>query len=371
MPLRWIALASVVLAARLAAADPLLDALDTDDPRALSAAVTAIESAPASPDLADTLFAAARACEDRLQDPGRALVLYDRILRDLPSARVATAAERRAQRLRASVGAHGEHAQKAAELAQLIAASDTLSTDEVTRRASALSSAAWPGAPDAALFLAEVLRRHGDFTAAQARYADVVRTWPGSPQAISALRGGAGNALDAHRWSLAEELAHQLPIVEAADAVLRDDLLAAAAKGRRHGRLYGIAWIVFLLAFAALIASLTEAMLRGGRRLPALRPPFEVIFVVPLGALLVAISHSSNATASPVIIAVTITAAGFAWISGAALDLVRARGRSVRLRAVAHAVCCIGAALAIGYIMIIRRDLLDLLIETMQSGPER
>ncbi len=237
------------------------------------------------------------------------------------------------------------------------------------RRATALAIAPWPGAPDAALFIAELLRRLGRHDEAQVRYAAVVTNWPGSPQAIAALRGGAGNALDAHDWSLAETLAHQLPAAELADRILRDDLLAAAARGRVHGRVYAIAWAALLLAFAGLLASLVDAMLRGGRRLPSLRPPFEVIFIIPLGALLVAISHSTNATASPVILAVTITAAFFAWLSGATLDLLRGRGRSVRLRASLHALACIVSAVAIGYIMIMRNDLLDLLIETVRSGP--
>ena len=68
----------------------LLRGLDTDDPRALADAVTAIERAPATPELADVLFAAGRACEDRLYDPARALAIYERIVRELPDAGVST-----------------------------------------------------------------------------------------------------------------------------------------------------------------------------------------------------------------------------------------------------------------------------------------
>ena len=100
-----VVITSLVLAWRLAAADPLLDALDTEDPRALTLAVAAIERAAPAPYLADTLFAAGRACEDRLHDPVRALAIYDRIVREMPTARVSAAAERRAERLRAAIGA--------------------------------------------------------------------------------------------------------------------------------------------------------------------------------------------------------------------------------------------------------------------------
>jgi len=364
-----VVITSLVLAWRLAAADPLLDGLDTEDPRALALAIDAIEKAPVAPDLADTLFAAGRACEDRLHDPARALAIYERILRDLPTARVAAAAERRAERLRAGIGAHGEHVREAAELAELIASADTLPIDDVIRRASALAAAPWPGAPDAELWLAELLRRLGRYAEAQDHYAAVVTRWPRSPQATAALRGGAGNALDAHRWDLAEKLTRQLPVTELADRILHDDLLAAAAKGRRHGTFYLLAWIAFLVACAGMVASLADAILRGGRRLPSLRPPFEAIFLAPLALLLVVTSYTTNSTAAPVVAAIALCGAVLAWISGATLDLLRLRDRSVRARAVVHVACCFTAAVTLGYIMIIRRDLLELLIETIQAGP--
>jgi len=88
--------------------DSLVDRLATDDPAALADAVTAIERAPAD---ADALFAAGRACEDRLLDPARALSIYDRIQRELPDASVAASARRRAERLRQMIGGgHGAEA---------------------------------------------------------------------------------------------------------------------------------------------------------------------------------------------------------------------------------------------------------------------
>src|SRR5690606_22278549 len=111
------------------AIDQLLRGLDTDVPEELSEAVAAIERTPTSPELADVLFAAARACEDRLHDPPRALALYERILRELPDAGVAIAAERRAEQLQ---GAR-EHAREAKAFAELVADADTLAPAEVER----------------------------------------------------------------------------------------------------------------------------------------------------------------------------------------------------------------------------------------------
>ena len=92
-------------------ADPasLLRGLDTDDPAALATNIAAIEKAPTEPGLADVLFAAGRACEDRLHDPARALAIYERITRELPTAGVSIAAERRAKML---LGAR-DHAREA------------------------------------------------------------------------------------------------------------------------------------------------------------------------------------------------------------------------------------------------------------------
>jgi tetratricopeptide (TPR) repeat protein len=168
----------------------LLRGLDTDDPKALADAITAIERAPSSRELADVLFAAGRACEDRLYDPGRALALYERILRENADAGVSIAAGRRASVLRGS----REHALEAAQLAELIATADATAPPEVERRATELAAAAWPGAVDAALFLADWLCRTGRFREAQARYAKLLTDAPDANQIHVARRNAAGCA---------------------------------------------------------------------------------------------------------------------------------------------------------------------------------
>lgn len=363
-----IALAIVVFATAIAAAEPnLLDGLATDDPAALAQAVAAIEHAPTTPDLADALFGAARACEDRLLDPGRALALYDRIASELPAARVAQAAERRAAQLRAEIGPHREHAREAAELAQLIAIADTLTTDELVRRADALAAAPWPGASSAALWVADVLRRQKQFSLAQGRYAEIVQRWPA--RAGEARLGGAGNALDAHDWALAQRLIDELPAVDPADQLIRDNLRADLARGRSADRWYLTAWIALALVILGLASSLAEASLRGGRRRPSLRPPTEVVFLAPVAVVLVGIAFAARAVVAPAVGQISVAGIVFAWLSGATLDLLRARGRGVRARSIAHAVACAVGAVAIGYIAIVHGELIKLFTETVQAGP--
>lgn len=363
-----IALAAVVLATAVASAEPsLLDGLATEDPQALAAAVTAIEHAPTTPDLADALFGAARACEDRLLDPARALVLYERILAELPETRVAQAASRRAEQLRAELGPHHEHAHEAAAFAQLIAAADTLPTDELLRRADALAAAPWPGAPDVALWTAEVLRRQRRFALALPRYAEIVRRWP--ERAASARLGGAGTAIEAHDWALAEQLIDTLPAADPADRLIRDNLVADLDTGRRAARGYLVAWIALGLAVLALLGSLVEASLRGGPRRPSLRPPTEVLFLAPVAVVLVVIAFAARAVVAPAVAQISIAGIVFAWLSGATLDLLRVRGRGVRIRSIVHALACGAGAIAIGYIAIVHGELLELLAETVQAGP--
>jgi len=355
----------LVLASRFAIAESLVDRLATDDPHALADAVTAIERAPAD---ADALFAAGRACEDKLLDPARALAIYDRIERELPDASVAASARRRADRLREMVGANREHAGEAAELARLIANADRLPPDDIIARATALANASWPGAADAALWLAEWLRRSGRYTDAQPRYEDVVTRWPQSRQAATALRGAAGNAIDAHAWDLAQSLVDRMPAATADERIVRDELSDDIASGRRRDRFYIAAWLGLVATFAGLLASLLEVTLRNGR--PSLRPPIEVVYFAPIALVLVAVSVTAHRAIAPAVTLICLGGLVFAWLSGATLDRLRAIGRPLRARAIAHvAACAIGVA-ALGYIALTHDGLIELLLDTVQFGPQ-
>jgi len=353
--------ALVVVCVSIAYADEasLLRGLDTDDPRALAQAVGAIERAPATVDLADVLFAAGRACEDRLYDPARALALYDRIVRELPDSRVAVAAGRRIEKLTAMRA----YAHEAAELAQLRANADTLRADDVIRRGDALTRAAWPGASDATLWLADWLCRTKRFADAQARYAQLFDREP------LALRNAAGCAIEAHDWPLAEQLARRLPTGDEIERAVREDLFRSAAQGRRRDRLLTLSWLALALSIAGMLASLGDAMWRGGFRVPKWQPPIEVMFLAPVAAVIVLASFTAHRAIAPAVTRISVLGIALAWVSGAALDLLRSRGRAVRVRAVLHIVACILGVLAIGYIAMTRDGLLDMLSETVQFGP--
>lgn len=365
---RWFAMLSVLLALHAtAAADPasLLRGLDAEDPAVLSTNIAAIERAPTEPGLADVLFAAGRACEDRLHDPARALAIYERIVRDHPEAGVSIAAERRATML---LGAR-DHAREAADLARLRAEADLMPPAEVEKRALALSAADWPGAQDAALFLADWLCRTQRYAEADRRYEDFIAHAYSAPHAAIARRNQAGCAIDARNWVRAEELARKLPTADPVDAAVRTDLLAAAHTGRRREQLHVLAWFVAALALLALLASLGEAILRGGVRRPTWQPPIEVLYIGPVAAIVVAASFAIDRVIAPAVVRITISGLVGAWLSGATLDLLRARGRAVRARAMLHIVACAVGVLAVGYIAIMRDGLIDMFSETVRFGP--
>ncbi|HSD91074.1 MAG TPA: hypothetical protein VLB44_26310 [Kofleriaceae bacterium] len=343
----------------------LLRGLDTDNKSELDTAISAIQHAPAEPGLADVLFAAGRACEDRLLDPPRALALYERILREMPDASVAIAAQRRVEKLRAVRGHEG----LSLELAQVIAHADQWDPLDIWFRAEALSSAHWPGAPDAALWLGDWLCRTRNFAAAQHRYALIRERWPASEQARLAHRNAAGCALDAHDFSLATKLANELPGDDEIDAAVKTDLLAAARRGRTRAGLYLVSWFALALAILLLLGSLVEAIVRGGRRRPSWRPPIEVLFLAPVAVIIVAVAFFTQRAIAPAVARISGVGLVFSWISGLTLDLLRARDRSVRVRAILHIAICLIAVVAIGYIAITRDGLVDMLADTMRYGP--
>lgn len=343
------ALAILILLGGLARADTssLLRGLDTDDPQALSIAIGEIERAPATRELADVLFAAGRACEDRLLDPVRALALYERIVRELPDASVAIASARRIESLQ---GVRG-HENEARLFALIVANADTWPSPVVIAATTSLA----PTTPAAPAWLADWLCRKGQFAAAQTLYADA--------------RNAAGCAIEARDYALARKLASTLP-EDNANAAIKRDLLSSAARGQMRARLYDVSWIALAVGCIALLASLLEATLRGGARLPALRPPIEVLFLAPLAIVMVATTYATQRTIFPAVARISTVGVALTWISGVALDMLRARGRSIRLRALVHILAVAAAVLATGYIAVMRDGLIEMFVDTLRYGPE-
>jgi hypothetical protein len=67
-----------------------------------------------------------------------------------------------------------------------------------------------------------------------------------------------------------------------------------------------------------------------------------------------------------------LTAGGvvLAWVSGITLELLRLHRRNVGLRAALNVPLCLVAVAALLYIVLTHDDLLDMMIETLQFGPD-
>ena len=88
-----------------------------------------------------------------------------------------------------------------------------------------------------------------------------------------------------------------------------------------------------LLAFALLLGSLVEASLRGGLRRPAFAPPVEIWFLGPIALVLAGVAFTAHQAIAPAVLRISLAGIALAWLSGATLDLLRARGRRVESRA--------------------------------------
>ena len=345
------------------------------------------ESHPAHPLAAEALFSAARLYEERLAEPGRALALYRVLVERHRDSRTALAASRRAENIERQLepGGNGDAA-LAGFTAILQRFSGAEPGDPDAERAALGGVEAllaeypgWPGSPRALLWLAEIHRRAGRNHEALARYLEVARDWPDSDEAVHAWRGAGDMAARLGRFDEAARLYHSIPVSEPADQRGRDDALASLARSRVRAHIYTTCHVIIAIVLLGLCASLRLAAGSAGASLRALaRAPTEVVYMLPVAALLAGGSFTGHESVGP---AVTLVCAGgllLTWLSGAGLDAGTARvsGDSAarpprrRLRLLAHAAAVALAVLALCYVAVHRGHLVDMLLDTVRYGPE-
>jgi hypothetical protein len=343
----------------------LLGVAHADGSDDFSAQVSAIERAHG--EIPDEVYTAGRICEDKLFDPVRALALYDRVLREWPDAKVARAAQSRAARLRAEIAGGFERSAKT--YATIVATADHASVDDVIRRTDELShQTTWAAAPEAALWLAEFMRSHGRDP--DSHYEYVISTWPTTREARLAATGRAGAVIERGDFARADALVTALPTTTPEDLAVRDDLITALSRARFRAHLLIACWVAIALVVIALLGSLLEAMLRGGRTWPRAMPPVELWFLGPITIVLVIASYTANQIIGPAVLRIAIAGIALAWLSGSTLDLLRARDRPTRLRSLVHIALCAAGVAAVAYLAIVGTGLVDMLAETVKYGPE-
>lgn len=382
----WLALRPPAAHAQPAAVDPsarfdaAMATVGAEPARAVDELLALVQAAPDAPIAPDALLLAARTVEERLHAPARALALYDQLVADYPNARARKAAARRAETLRALLGTGGEHAALATELAALQAgAGDRLSSAQ-RARVGALAAAAWPGAVDAGLWLADVDARAGALDAARARLAGLSERTAGTPRAGDVLRAATALAIRAGALADAEQLLGRLAALGAADAgaapaeqVVVDELGAALEHARTRQRVGRGALVVAVIGGVLLLVSLVSAA--GGARaaLRALRPPLDVWYVAPVLGVLVLAAATGFVGIGRAVALIAGAGVVVTWLSGAALAAAAARtpGQRPARRALVHAVLAPAVVLAVATAVLTSGDLADLVLATLRDGPDR
>jgi tetratricopeptide (TPR) repeat protein len=154
-------------------------------------------------------------------------------------------------------------------------------------------------------------------------------------------------------------------------ALIRD---VAARRTLERSLSAGESWEVLRwISLAILIVlGVVAAVVLRRRRMPLrqlARPPVEVIYFVPIAAVVGAIASTGNPLVAKAVIWIFVGAALIAWVSGATLEAARRRAAIGVRHAVIHAFVVGVAVLAAVYLAIDHARLLDLVAETWRTGP--
>ena len=361
-------------AAARAAFDTAMDLVGRDDATAAARLESLADADPGGEYADDALVEAAQLLEEKLGHPDRARDLYARLLSRSPHSRLALRARARLDFLESSLGTGA--APLAAYQRILYGFSGRPPAESAKMMEDLL--AAHPDfslADKALLWLANLDAREGKSDPAERRYLEIERRFPTREGWALARKGRADLALaGGHPWRAralyqsildSPDSAHR-PAGDAARAGLR---LAATAIRRAVLFAASLAWLIAFFAWALLRARVLHAdtpNIPGSPRRTLFPLPTELLFYLPVAALFVLCAATENRS---IAIATSLIATG-----GAAILLltIRASARAATLGnrlLFACAVAC--AVLALTYAALYGTSLLDFVVETLRSGPER
>jgi hypothetical protein len=292
-----------------------------------------------------------------------------------------------------AVGTDGALVARArAALARLEAATGGGRWDAVAREDERLLAAAAAGGdPQAALAaLEELVRRNPGYPRKTMLRLAIAAGWEREgkgARAIAELEAAFAEAPVAERSRAGLELARALlrrralgeaaAVLDAiaagpgADRAAIAEVRAALAGAEARAYLRGALWIAL-----ALLAALAAAALRrdagswraAARRLA--RPPVEVLFFLPIGAVLALVARTGNPLVADAVAAIVGAGIAVGWISGALLEAARARRGAVGApRALLQAALAVIAVGGAAYLAVDRDRMIDLVAETWQHGP--
>ena len=339
---------AILFAAAVVAALPA----STPDPAVAAQVDRLVESADQDPaQAAANLWRAAEIADKKLRDYERALALYDRLLREHPSARLARGAAVRRDYVARGVAGGAEPFRRFERVREDFATLDRREArDEV--RAIVKEFPSFALADEALLWLGDRAAEDGDAAEARERYRELTVRFPESALVAHAWAGIGRAAFDEGDYAAAEDAYRRIAAtsVAGADLVSRKEVERVQLHRIREERLY---WVLGFLGLAAVAAAATvdPKRVRSATRAAAGR---ELLYAGPLLALLVLIAPSEGRFA---LAAVSAAGLGFLAVALIWADASRPALSRPALRAVSTAVGTLAGA-AILYLVLYSLDLL-------------
>jgi hypothetical protein len=235
-----------------------------------------------------------------------------------------------------------------------------------------IANPAYPRGAAARIWLGDRWAQQGAWNRALRWFRDAaaVATDPALGRRAAVREIEALAALDRHADARAaiERLAGDPDADPAAIARVRDGVATA----QRRYRFRIAAWIALGGVAILLVLALWRAAgsVAAAAR-AAIRPPSEVLYAVPVVAIVALASAAGNPLVGRAVRWIAIGGVAIAWLSGAALAAAARRDAISGARVALHAVAAVVAVSAIAYIAIVDDRLIDMVLETWKHGPDR
>lgn len=176
-------------------------------------------------------------------------------------------------------------------------------------------------------------------------------------------------ALRAGELDLARDELRALASLPGTDRAALADATDDLARARQRTWLRrGAAGLLALLVLGALVRLVRDlGTWRAALRRLA-RPPIEVLFALPIAALVAALAVTGNPLVARAIVTIVIAGIAVAWLSGVLVDVAREHGRLSRARLALHVSGVLVSVASIVFLAVERGGVIQLLVETWRGG---
>jgi outer membrane protein assembly factor BamD (BamD/ComL family) len=374
----WLLAVLVVLASTGGARDAFTAAVrqsaEGQHREAREALVRIADETPADPLADDALFKAAQISEEQLADPARAVELYDRLIEAYSGTRLARRAEGRLEVLRRGLGEGGRWAEALGRYQSILTRYGRGERLPAIADMESLvrTHPEFPLAGDAMLWIGVGYRQDGRLDEA-IEWLDRARRSAGDPDLAWRAGKAHGDALLSRGdYGEAAERYRALDRSSPARAQMVQAALERLGRERGRARLTVLAWMVV----TAFVGALVIALRRVAGSWPAVaralvRPPTELIFLLPVAVLWVVIAAFSNTLVARAVLVIAAGGVAVTWLSGAVMTETARADRLSGRRIAVHAAAAAIAVAALCYVAVEQERLIDLIGETIRFGPER